>query len=120
TLSIVVPVTDEQEIIRGLLVVDIPGFPNAIGFGSLLQYWSANYNLELMDDSGNVLLGGPNTISNEKSRHWDEIIALMRENLSGVAEHREDEEGMAHIVSFALLNQVPWAVTVEQHEAQLF
>ncbi len=114
TLSIVVPVTDEQEIIRGLFVVDVPGFPNAIGFGSLLQYWSTNYDLELIDNNGNVLIGGSNTVGNEKSRHWAEIEALMHEKPSGVAEHREDEQEKAHIVSFALLNQVPWAVTVEQ------
>ncbi len=114
TLSIVVPVINEQEIIRGLLVVDIPGFPNAIGFGSLLQYWSANYNLELIDNNGNMLIGGSNTISSEKSQHWDMIKVLMLENLSGVTGHYEDEEEKAHIVSFALLNMVPWAVTVEQ------
>ena len=114
TLSIVVPVIDEQEIIRGLLVVDVPEFPNAIGFGSLLQYWSANYNLELIDNNGNVLLGGSNTISNEKSAHWGAIKALIDENLSGVTEHHNDEEEKTHIVSFALLNQVPWVVTVEQ------
>ena len=119
TLSIVVPVIDEQEIIRGLLVVDIPGFPNAIGFGSLLQYWSTNYNLELIDNNGNVLLGGSNTISSEKSRHWSMIKDLMLEKLSDVAEHSEDEEEKAHIVSFALLNQVPWVVTVEQPKEKI-
>ncbi len=119
TLSFVVPVINEQEIISGLLVVDIPEFPSAIGFGSLLQYWSANYNLELIDNNGNVLVGGSNTISSGKSRHWDMIKVLMLEELSGVAEHHEDEEEKAHIVSFALLNMVPWAVTVEQPKEKI-
>ncbi len=119
TLSIVAPIIDEQEIMRGLLVVDVPGFPNAIGFGSQLQYWSTNYNLELIDNKGNVLIGDSNTTGNKKSQHWGAITALMQENPSGVAEHNEADDEQAHIVSFSLLNQVPWVVTVEQPKEKI-
>ena len=119
SLSVSVPIRDDLGSFRGLLVADIPAFPSAIGFGSLLQGWATSYNLELLTDGGLLLASSAPGISTADSSHWSSIRALWQEQQSGITEHAGDDGAEAHIVAFAHLAQLPWGVTLEQPEEEV-
>ena len=117
TLSFVAPIKDAQELLRGLLVVDIPGIPG--NFNSLLQRWGVEQDLQLVSDTGLILTSSIPLMSTEQSQHWNLIGQLAKERLPGIREHPGDEETKAHIVSFAPLTQVPWGVVLEKPTEEL-
>jgi signal transduction histidine kinase len=112
TLTMVVPIKNNEELIKGLVVADIPAAPGA--FTSFFQPWTTVYDLEVVTESGLVVAGSETQMSINESEHWDLIHLLAEERLAGFKEHPESEEREAHIVAFAPLEQVPWFVVLEE------
>lgn len=117
TLSIVTPVKDDQKLLKGWLVVDIPGIPG--NFDALLQRWGAEHDLQLVSETGLILASSTPVTSTEESSHWGLTYLLAEERLPGIKEHPGDEETEAHIVVFAPLEQVPWGVVLEKPKEEL-
>jgi signal transduction histidine kinase len=117
TLSMVVPIKNNQELVEGLLVADIPAAPGA--FASFFQPWTTVYDLEIMTENGlTVASSVPKTSINE-SEHWDLVHLLAKARLPGIKEHKESGEKGAHIVLFAPLRQVPWGVVMEESKEEI-
>jgi signal transduction histidine kinase len=117
TLSIVTPVKDDQKLLKGWIVVDIPGIPGS--FNALLQRWGAEHDLQLISETGLILASSTPVTSTEESPHWGLTYLLAEERLPGIKEHPGDEEKEAHIVVFAPLEQVPWGVVLEKPKEEL-
>jgi signal transduction histidine kinase len=117
TLSMVAPIKDEQELVRGLIVADIP---ITIGsFDVVLRRWGAERNLELVNQNGLVLANSIPRTGTKESLHWSLIHLLAKERLPGIKKHPGGNEVAAHIVAFAPLEQVPWGIVLEQPKDEL-
>ncbi len=111
TLSLVAPINDDQGVVRGVLIADIPVLPSNNMFSFFLQRRGADYDLELVTGSGLMLASSIPGQAIEESHHWEIIRLLAQERLSGIEKHPHPESGEeAHMVAFAPLAQVPWGV----------
>ena len=119
TLSLVAPIKDDQGVVRGILVADIPILPSNNGFSLFLQRRGGDHDLELVTGSGLVLASSIPGQAMEESSHWEVIRLLAQERLSGVEKHPESGEAEAHMVAFAPLAQVTWGVILVQPEEQV-
>lgn len=117
TLSIVVPVKDDQELLRGLVVVDIPGIPGNLN--ALLQRWGAEHDLQLISETGLIIASSSPITNLEQSEHWNLVGQLAKERLRGIKEHPGDEETKVHIVAFAPMESVPWGVVLEKEKDEI-
>ncbi|MFQ5924634.1 MAG: cache and HAMP domain-containing protein, partial [Dehalococcoidia bacterium] len=117
TLSLVAPIKDDQGVVRGVLIADMPDLPNS-GFGFFLRGRGADYELQLVSASGLVLASSLPGQAMEESFHWEAIRPLAQERLSGIEQHPASEEMKAHMVAFAPLEQVPWGVVLVQSKQE--
>jgi signal transduction histidine kinase len=117
TFTMVVPIKNNEKLIKGLIVADVPTAPRT--FTSLFHPWTAVYDLEIVTESGLVVAGSETQMSINESEHWDLIHLLAEERLAGLTEHPGSEEKGAHVVAFAPLEQVPWGVVLEESREEI-
>jgi signal transduction histidine kinase len=116
TLSLVAPIKDDQGVVRGVLIADMPTLPSDNGFSLFLRRQGGGYDLELVTGSGLVLASSIPGRAIKESLHWEIIRQLAQERQSGIEEHTLSGEMETHLVAFAPLAQVPWAVVLVQPE----
>jgi signal transduction histidine kinase len=117
TLSMVVPIKDEQQSLVGMIAVDIPAIPG--NFDSLLQRWGAEHDLQIISETGAILASSSRITNIEQTEHWDLAGQLAQERVSGIKQHPGDKDTEAHIVAFAPLKSVPWGVVLEKSRDEL-
>ena len=84
TLSIVAPIKDDREVVRGVLIADMPSFPGNIGFSFFMRAQGTDYDLELVSGSGRVLSNSAPEQVMEESEHWKHVRHLSQERQSGI------------------------------------
>ncbi|MDP2731139.1 MAG: histidine kinase [Dehalococcoidales bacterium] len=117
TLSMVVPVKDDQQLLQGMIVADIPVIPG--NFDSLLQRWGAEHDLQVISETGTIVASSLRITNIGESEHWNLIGHLAQERAAGIGQHPGDEDTKAHIVAFAPLESVPWGVVLEKSTDEL-
>lgn len=119
TLSPVVPIQDDRGMVRGVLIVDMPAFTSNLR-SNLVHRWTTDYDWELLSASGSILASSVSGQVMEESAHWENIRHLAQEQQSGIDVHPGSGETGTHLIAFAPLMQVPWGVTLEQPELNVF
>ena len=119
TLSLVVPIEDEREMVRGALIVDMPAFTHNIE-SSLTRRWTTLYDWELLTSSGHILAASVPGHSMEVSNHWEDIRYSVKDGQSDIVEHSSNDDTEDHLVAFATMVETSWIVTLEQPKQNVF